>query len=208
MAEISPSQNGGPDYNQTRGKRAHSSHPAHGASAKQPEMPATGATAAPDPADIRAALAHLLTSPPFGKSAQLSNFLHFVVEETLAGRGSRIKAYTIATAALGRDQAFDPQTDPIVRVEAARLRRALRDYYANGGADDAVMIELPTGSYMPVFYPRRRQRSSIAAWLRATAGELTAFVRQNPLLLLAIFIIATAVCLTVELLDAFFFDTF
>ncbi len=87
----------------------------------------------------------------FSKSGQLASFLRFVVQETLAGRGDRIKAYTIATAALGRDDNFDPQIDPIVRVEAGRLRRALRHYYANEGSSDPVVIDLPVGHYTPVF---------------------------------------------------------
>jgi hypothetical protein len=168
-------------------------------------MTVSDATGDPDPADVRAALAHLLASPSFGKSAQLSNFLRFVVEETLAGRGSRIKAYTIATAALGRDEAFDPQTDPIVRVEAARLRRALRSYYANGGADDAIMIELPTGTYAPVFRPQHQQRRSAATWLRETAGELIAYTRENRHLLVVVFIVAATVCLVFEIFDALIF---
>ena len=68
-----------------------------------------------------------------------------MVEETLAGRGDRIKAYTIATAALGRDDNFDPQIDPIVRVEAGRLRQALRQYYAAEGRHDPIVIDLPVG---------------------------------------------------------------
>ena len=115
-------------------------------------MPESDPKSGHDPATIRAALAQLLASPPFCKSAQLANFLRFVVEETLAGRGGRIKAYTIATAALGRDDGFDPQADPIVRVEAARLRRALRNYYADQGRDAPIVIELPTGHYTPSFH--------------------------------------------------------
>jgi hypothetical protein len=66
-----------------------------------------------------------------------------VVEATLRGASDRIKGYTIAVEALGRADDFDPQADPIVRVEAMRLRRALARYYANGGARDAVVIDVP-----------------------------------------------------------------
>ena len=72
---------------------------------------------------------------------------------SLAGAGNRIKAYTIATDALGRDARFDPQADPIVRVEAGRLRRTLEHYYATEGRGDPIVIELPSGSYVPVFRP-------------------------------------------------------
>ena len=66
-----------------------------------------------------------------------------------AARG--IKAYTIGVDALGRDAGFDPQSDAIVRVEAARLRRALETYFAGEGRNDPILIELPTGRYMPMF---------------------------------------------------------
>lgn len=161
----------------------------------------------PDPAEIRTSLARLLASPSFTKSAQLTNFLRFVVEETLDGRGDRIKAYTIATGALGRDEAFDPQRDPIVRVEAARLRRALRSYYANGGGDDAVHIELPTGTYTPVFSATPQAHPPLPR-LRQIGREWIAYIRENRQLLLLIFGIAVAVSVTVELIDSLFFDAF
>src|ERR1044072_8595836 len=63
----------------------------------------------------------------------------------------RIKGYTIAVEALGRAENFDPQADPIVRVEAMRLRRALTRYYENGGKHDPVVIALPLGNYVPMF---------------------------------------------------------
>jgi len=60
------------------------------------------------------------------------------VNETLAGRASQLKGYTIATAVYERNEGFDPQVDPIVRVEAGRLRRALEHYYLTDGINDPV----------------------------------------------------------------------
>jgi hypothetical protein len=77
-----------------------------------------------------------------------------VVERALAGRGAEIKSYTIAVEALGRDPSFEPEADPIVRVEAGRLRQALALYYAGAGSTDPVIIELLRGSYVPKFRPR------------------------------------------------------
>src|SRR6266576_4494884 len=102
--------------------------------------------------EIRAALEHMAISEAFRGSPQLVAFLRYVVEATLRGAGERIKGYTIAVEALGRAENFDPQADPIVRVEAMRLRRALGRYYANGGKCDPVLIELPLGSYVPAFH--------------------------------------------------------
>src|ERR1700730_4238396 len=96
--------------------------------------------------EVRAALDRIVASPHFRASPQLASFLRFVVEAAVTGGSDRIKGYTIAVEALGRNADFDPQADPIVRVEAGRLRRALDRYYANGGTDDPIAIELPRGS--------------------------------------------------------------
>lgn len=154
----------------------------------------------PDATDIRAELAQLMASPTFSKSPQLAHFLSFVVNETLVGRGDRIKAYTIATAALGRAADFDPQSDPIVRVEAGRLRRALAHYYANGGSADLVIIELPRGNYVPAFRanPERRRAGARINDLRR---HVTDAIREKYRLVLLIAVIATAVSLTVEAIE-------
>jgi tetratricopeptide (TPR) repeat protein len=104
--------------------------------------------------ECRAAAACVLASSAFQASPNLAAFLRFVVEATLSGQADRIKGYTIGTEALGRGRDFDPQTDPIVRVEAGRLRRTLYSYYANGGANDQIVIALPIGSYVPTFTRR------------------------------------------------------
>ena len=101
--------------------------------------------------EIRRQLVRIVGSAPLIGSLRLTRFLTFVVKATLAGEGARIKAYTIAVEALGRGSDFDPQADPIVRVEAGRLRTALARYYADAGRDDPVTIELPRGSYVPTF---------------------------------------------------------
>jgi hypothetical protein len=106
------------------------------------------------PEDCRAAAIRVLASSAFLASPNLAAFLRFVVEATLSGQSDRIKGYTIGTEALGRGSDFDPQTDPIVRVEAGRLRRTLYSYYANDGANDSIVIALPIGSYVPTFTPR------------------------------------------------------
>ena len=73
---------------------------------------------------IRAGLDRVLVSDAFRAAPQLSAFLSFVVERTVEGRAAELKGYTIAVEGLGRPADFNPQLDPIVRVEAGRLRRA------------------------------------------------------------------------------------
>jgi TolB-like protein len=100
---------------------------------------------------VKQELERVLASPEFVASDRLKRFLRFVVEEALAGRGDRLHAYPIALEALGRDASFDPQTDPVVRMEAGRLRRRLERYYLGAGHSDPVRIDVPKGRYVPTF---------------------------------------------------------
>ncbi len=109
----------------------------------------------PSPDEVRTALERIVVSDVFRSSPQLAAFLSFVVEAVLHGKSDRIKGYTIGVEVLRRDTKFDPQLDPIVRVEATRLRRALERYYAGPGLTDSVIIGLPRGSYVPTFNYRR-----------------------------------------------------
>ncbi len=104
----------------------------------------------PDEAAVRAALAATLAGKAFRDSPQLRAFLTFIVGETLAGRSAELKGYSIATLALGRPADFDPQTDPIVRVQAGRLRQALAEHEAET-PDAGVVIRLDRGTYAPTF---------------------------------------------------------
>jgi hypothetical protein len=119
---------------------------------------------------VREQLGRITADNAFRGAPRLSHFLTFVVEATLAGRAATIKAYTIAVEAFGRGSDFDPQNDPIVRVEAGRLRAALARYYTGPGCDDPLVIELPRGTYVPVFRPA--QRKTLDSPEPAEAGEL------------------------------------
>jgi tetratricopeptide (TPR) repeat protein len=104
---------------------------------------------APAPGEVRAQVQRMTASDVFATSPQLAAFLLFVVEAVLRGHGERLKGYTIGVEVLRRDVTFDPQIDPIVRVEATRLRRAIERYYSGPGADDPIVIDLPRGGYVP-----------------------------------------------------------
>ena len=101
--------------------------------------------------DVRAALAHVLGSDEFKRSKRMGSFLRFVVEEKLADRGDRLKAFSIAREVYGRDENFDPRSDTIVRVDAGRLRHRLASYYKSAGCNDPVRIDVPKGGYSPIF---------------------------------------------------------
>lgn len=86
------------------------------------------------------------------KSDRHKRFLSYIIEETLAGRSDHIKAYNIATEVFERGYDFDAVSDPIVRVEAGRLRRALEHYYLTTGCNDSLRITIPKGGYLPEFH--------------------------------------------------------
>lgn len=93
----------------------------------------------------------------------MSRFLRFAIEETLAGRASTLKEFTLGLAVFDRPANFDPRTDPIVRVEARRLRDKLDAYYRNEGAGDLLIVELPKGGYAPRVRLRREVTPAAAA---------------------------------------------
>lgn len=101
--------------------------------------------------DIAAQLDRIFSSSDFNTSERNRRFLSYIVTETLAGRGDRIKAYTIAVSAFDRDEHFDPNADPVIRIEASRLRRALERYYLTAGRSDPILITIPKGHYVPMF---------------------------------------------------------
>jgi Flp pilus assembly protein TadD len=105
----------------------------------------------PAPERVRAALEEILGWQGIARSPQLAELLRYVVEKTLDGEGAGIKAYSIAVDVFGRPPDFDPQADPIVRVQARRLRTLLEQYYAGGSGTADVEIHLPLGRYVPEF---------------------------------------------------------
>ena len=111
---------------------------------------------------IREQLARILKSGPFHQSQRRQRFLEYVVNETLAGRGERLKGYNIALQVFDRPETFDPTVDPLVRIEAARLRDKLREYYEADGQNDPIRIDLPKGSYAPQIEFRHQSAPQIA----------------------------------------------
>lgn len=137
----------------------------------------------PTPQDVRAQLERRRVHAFIG-SEKLYAFLHFVVEEALAGRAATLKELVIGIELYGGVIAYDPRIDSAVRVEARRLRRKLAAYYAGPGRDDEVIVSIPTGGYAPSFRLQQEARD-IAA--NAAGGAL-----EPPMLAVLPF---TALCL-------------
>ena len=120
------------------------------------------------PAAIRAELERILASEIFARSDRLSAFLEFIVEQTLSGQGDTLKEQVIAAALYGKGADFNTAADPIVRVDARRLRDRLREYYSSD-PDNPVVVSVPKGSYTPVFALRAAKGPAPA--LEASAAQ-------------------------------------
>ncbi|MGW8195480.1 MAG: tetratricopeptide repeat protein [Desulforhopalus sp.] len=112
---------------------------------------------------IQQQLEKIIASPEFHATSQQCDFLTFVVTETLAGRSGTIKGYTVATQVFGRTEDFDAQKDPIVSIQANKLRRALERYYLVVGKLDPIRIDIPKGAYIPTFVRQNRAEISTVA---------------------------------------------
>jgi tetratricopeptide (TPR) repeat protein len=110
---------------------------------------------------ILAELERLLASPSFRSRKLIKKFLHYVVQETLDGRGDSLNQYSIALHALGKPADFSPFHNPVVRIEAGRLRKLLDAYYRNSANHGMVMIKMPKGSYQVEFSFPAQQTAAI-----------------------------------------------
>jgi len=106
----------------------------------------------------REQLERILKSKIFRTVERLKRFVSFIVSETLDGRGDQLKEFVVGIQVFDKDPSFDPRNDPIVRVQARRLRARLERYYGEEGQNDEIVIELPKGGYGTTF--RHRDRPS------------------------------------------------
>src|SRR5579872_2176775 len=100
---------------------------------------------------ILAALDKVASSDAFAKSARQARFLRHLVETSLRGETHLLKESVLGVYVFDRPAGWDARLDPIVRMEAARLRKRIAKYYETAGSADEVRIELPIGNYVPVF---------------------------------------------------------
>jgi adenylate cyclase len=126
-------------------------------------------------------LSRILRSQVFRNSEMLRNFLSFIVQETIKENGMALKQYSIAIHAFGRKDDFDSTADPIVRIQASRLRRNLEQYYQEDGENDPILISLPKGSYSPNIEARKnkKEKSTSTAKSNAPHHSLAVFPIKN-----------------------------
>ena len=107
---------------------------------------------------IYSELENVLKFYSFKNSTLLSNFLRYIVTETIDERQQFIKEYSIAVNALSRPSHFNPHDDAMVRIHAGRLRKLLTEYYSSDGKDNSVIIHVPKGGYVPEFIHNNKTR--------------------------------------------------
>jgi len=100
---------------------------------------------------VRQHLKRILSSGLFHRSDRLSRFLQFSVDAALDGSSGRAKEYIVGVEVFDRGPSFDARIDPVVRVEARRLRARLKQWHETEGRDSEIVIELPTGKYSAAF---------------------------------------------------------
>ena len=142
---------------------------------------------APSPENVHEQLMRILASPNFSRADSLSRFLRYVVTTALEGKAEEIKETVLGMEVFGRGAGFDPRLDPIVRVTARKVRERLERYYGEEGRHDAIVIDLPKGTYVPIFRPAESIAATSGPHL-ATGARL-----RRPLAWLAIVILALAI---------------
>lgn len=130
-----------------------------------------------EPEEIRAELDRILAGADFRGSPRRRDLLSYLIEETLAGRADRLKGYSIAVSVFGRGEDFDQRTDPVVRLEARRLRLDLASYYVSEGRANPLRIAIPKGHYAPEFFRQESETPPHSggshAAIAAQPGEAT-----------------------------------
>lgn len=146
----------------------------------------------PSPEAVRAHLDSILRSTGFANSERMSRFLRYTVEMKLRGEEGQIKEFLLGQEVFDRGADYDPRLDPIVRVEARRLRQRLGQYYAGPGGVEPFRIEFPKGSYAPVIEivgsglepnpvtAPRRLWTALAGLALLIAGAAAAWIRLRP----------------------------
>lgn len=109
-----------------------------------------------DAARIREQLQRLLAHPLFANSKRYPALLAYTVEQTLLGNGGELKERSIGVEVFGRAPTYDANSDPVVRITAGEVRKRLTQYYYDPAHRGELVIELPTGSYVPAFREAER----------------------------------------------------
>jgi hypothetical protein len=135
-------------------------------------------------ADREAVLAQLdllLVHPLFFQSKRYPALLRFVVEQTLEGNADQVKERSVGMEVFGRPPGYDANADPVVRVTAGEIRKRLAQYYYDPAHSHEIRIELPTGSYVPVFQRTVEPPEPLPAFLAPLDASLNSIEPSSSL---------------------------
>lgn len=135
-------------------------------------------SAALEPDEVRLALEKILNSKYFVHAPKKKGFLRLICDFYLNGRAHELNEYILGYDVFERDNSYDPSADPVVRVTAHEIRKKLELYYQHEGADDPVRLEIPSGSYQPIF--RRHEPALVVADADAPAHTSVAPDKAAP----------------------------
>ena len=137
----------------------------------------------PTPEEVRQALERILSSKHFAHAPMKQRFLQLVCEAYISGRTADLNEYLIGFEVFGRDKTYNPALDPIVRVGAHELRKKLEDYYRTEGKSDEILLDIPVGSYIPIFTRRPVQSGTITESQDAIVSAPASWVRAGKILI-------------------------
>lgn len=126
-----------------------------------------------DPALVREELRRIVSSRHFQTSKRGKEFLQYVVNQKISGHGDLLKERLIGVQIFGRKPDYSTGEDPVVRVQAGDVRRRLEQYHADTDFQSKILIQIPLGSYAPVFCLRRDRPA------RKTSTEMTESVTEG-----------------------------
>jgi hypothetical protein len=133
-----------------------------------------------DRTSARIQLAKMLAHPLFANSKRYPALLRHVVESTLEGKAEHLKERTLGIEVFGRKADYDTNLDPVVRITAGEIRKRIAQYYHEPEHESELRIDLPAGSYVPLFHLAQPARPVVAGLPDDSDAEVNALEAALP----------------------------
>lgn len=127
--------------------------------------------------EAREQVQKLIDSDVFRTSETHRRLLRYLAEKSLSGEADQLKEYTVGTEAVGKPPSYNPQVDSTVRLQVARLRERIIEYYRTVGQVDPVRIEFPKGHFKLIFKrcdPTPQPPAEVKKWRWLAVAALAA----------------------------------
>src|SRR5215468_1668326 len=153
-------------------------------------------SAPPTAEEVRQLLERILCSRQFSNAPKKQKFLQLICEAYLDGRATELNEHLIGYEVFDRNETYDPALVSIVRVGAHEVRKKLERYYKSEGKNDEILLEIPAGSYIPIFIRLRRPseatestKASLSTPLLSTYGDQIGQFGKNWVTLLSLVLV-------------------